>query len=276
MKETLISRSDFKGLHPILEGKHGDKIIDFGMKLAGLHHANEVYNRSKHLTGPAFCKDALDKLGIIRILRNVEVLDKIKGEPFITISNHPYGHIDGIAVIENVGGRTTNYKVMVNFILGLIDTMAENFITVDPMKNEDKNNITLAGIKECINHLREGRPMGFFPAGAVSNLYIKKGKPVIEDREWQPAVLKIISKSKMPVIPVHISGHNSTSFYLSRILGWKIRTMRLCHELNNKRGKEMVLTFGDPISRNEIKKFGKDLHKLGKFLRRSTYMLGEK
>lgn len=51
MKEKLVTRSDFKGLHPLLEGKLGDKIIDLGMKLAGLHHANAVYDRSKHLTG---------------------------------------------------------------------------------------------------------------------------------------------------------------------------------------------------------------------------------
>ena len=276
MKETLVSRSDFKGLHPILEGKHGDKIIDFGMKLAGLKYANEVYNRSKHLTGPAFCEDVLDKLEITRKHRNAEVLDQFQGEPFITISNHPYGHIDGIALIEAVAGRVSNYKVMVNFVLGLIDTMADNFITVNPMKGEDKNSITLAGIRECMEHLKAGNPMGFFPSGAVSNLYLKKGKLVIEDREWQAAVPKIIRKAKMPVIPIHISGYNSCSFYLSRVLGWQIRTLRLCHELNNKKGKEMILTFGNPIMPQEIKKFGKDSEKLEKFLRRATYALGEK
>ncbi len=275
MKEKLVSRSDFKGLHPLLEGKLVDIIIDLGMKLAGLRHANAVYDRSKHLTGPAFCKDALDKLGIVRVPRNVEVLERLGGEPFISISNHPYGHIDGIAIIEQVGGRVPNFKVMVNFILGMIDTMAENFVTVDPMKDKDKGSITTAGLRECIAHLRSGNPMGFFPSGAVSNLYLRKGKFVIEDRPWQEAVLRIIQKAKMPVIPIHISGYNSRSYYLSRILGWRIRTMRLCHELHNKRGKEMVLTFGDPITPQQVKSFGKDTGRLGDYLRRTTYALGE-
>ncbi len=276
MKDTLVSRSDFKGLHPIFQGKRGDKIIDIGMKIGGLQYANNVYNGSKHLTGPAFCKDALDKLGITRVLQNEAILSRVEGAPFITVSNHPYGHIDGIAIIETVGSRVSNYKMMVNFILGLIDTMAENFITVDPMKNEEKNKVTFTGIRESIAHLKAGHPLGFFPAGAVSNLYLRKGKLVIEDREWQPAVLKIIKKSKVPVIPIHVSGHNSRSFYLSRILGWKVRTLRLCHELNNKEGKEMVLTFGDPIMPQEIKQQGNDIDQLGKFLKRRTYALGEK
>lgn len=276
MKDTLVSRSDFKGLHPIFQGKHGDTIIDLGMKIGGLQYANDVYNGSKHLTGPAFCKDALDKLGITRILRNESVLSHMAGEPFITVSNHPYGHIDGIAVIEAVASRTENYRMMVNFVLGLIDTMAENFITVNPMKNEEKNKVTLAGIRESIAHLKAGNPMGFFPAGAVSNLYLKKGKWVIEDREWQPAVIKIIRRSKLPVIPIHISGYNSRSFYLSRVFGWKARNLRLCHELNNKAEKEMVLTFGDPILYGDLKRMGKGSKELGEILKRATYALGEK
>lgn len=275
MKDALISNDDIRGLHPIFRGKHGDKIIDFGIKISALHVPNEIYNRSKHLRGPYFCKDVLDKLEIKRVLRNEEVLDKFKNSPFITVSNHPYGHIDGLSIIEAVASRTKNYKMMVNHILGLIDTMSDNVITVNPLINEQKNKITFAGIRESIAHLKENNPMGFFPAGAVSNLYFKNGRFIIEDREWQSAVLKIIQKAKVPVIPIHISGNNSTSFYLSRILGWKFRNLRLCHELYNKKGKELMLTFGDPIMPETIKQFKSGTQQLGYFLKSTTYTLGK-
>ncbi|MBF6596641.1 MAG: 1-acyl-sn-glycerol-3-phosphate acyltransferase [Fermentimonas sp.] len=276
MKDALISNDDIRSMHPIFQGKHGDKIIDLGIKISALHVPNEIYNRSKHLRGANFCKDVLDNLAIKRILKNVEVLDEFNDSPFITVSNHPYGHIDGIAIIEAISSRTGHYKMMVNHILGLIDTMAENFITVNPLINEEKNKVTFAGIRESIAHLRENYPMGFFPAGAVSNLYFKKGRFIIEDREWQPAVLKIIQKAGIPVIPIHISGFNSTSFYLSRIFGWKFRNLRLCHELYNKKGKEMVLTFGEPIMPKTIKQFNDGTQQLGDFLKRTTYTLGKK
>jgi len=273
MKDTLISRDDLRGLHHVFRGKYGDMLIDLGIKISALHVPNEIYNRSKHLTGPAFCKDVLDKLGIIRIIRNEQVLEQFKNGSFITVSNHAYGHIDGIAAIETVGSRVDHYKMMVNIILSFVDTMSENFITVNPMKNEEKNRFTFAGIRESIAHLREGYPMGFFPAGAVSNLYFRKGRFEIEDREWQPAVLKIIQKLKVPVIPMHISGQNSRSFYLSKVFGWQFRNLRLCHELYNKKGKEMVITFGDPVMPEEIDQFGEETARLGEFLKAKTYAL---
>ncbi len=56
MKDALISRDELRELHPVLQGKYGDRLIDFGIKISALHVPNEIYNRSKHLTGPAFCK----------------------------------------------------------------------------------------------------------------------------------------------------------------------------------------------------------------------------
>ncbi len=273
MKETLISHEELRSLHPIFRGKQGDKLIDLGIKISALHVPNEIYNRSKHLTGPDFCKDVLDKLEITRTVRNAKLLDEFRNRPFITVSNHPYGHIDGIAAIEAVGSRVANYKMMVNVILGMIDTMADNFITVNPMKYGDKNSITFAGIKESIAHVRAGHPLGFFAAGAVSNLIFKKGKMTIEDREWQPSVMKIIQKVKVPVIPMHISGRNSLSFYLSRILGYQVRTLRLCHELYNKKGKEMVITLGNPIMPDKIRSFHNDIPRLAQYLKEETYAL---
>ncbi len=274
MKDALISKDEIRGLHPIFRGKYGDKLIDFGIKISALNVPNEIYNRSKHLTGHKFCKDVLDKLEIKRILRNINVLEDFKEKPFITISNHPYGHIDGIALIETVASRVNNFKIMVNFVLGLIDTMSENFITVNPLKIEDLNKVTFTGLRESISHIKGGYPMGFFPAGAISNLYFKNGRVVIEDREWQTDVLKIIQRAGVPIIPIHISGNNSRSFYMSRVLGWKFRNLRLCHELYNKKGKEMIITLGEPIMPEVINQIKSDTEGMRKFLREKTYSLG--
>lgn len=275
MKEKLVSHDDLRNLHPVLQGKYGDLLIDWAIKIAGLNVANEIYDRSKHLTGPAFCTDLLNKLNIKRIVRNDDILEPYRDKPFITVSNHPYGHIDGIAAIETVGTRVNHYKMMVNFILGLIDTMGENFITVNPYGENKTSNVTLGGLKQCISHIEEGYPLGFFPAGTVSDLHLKRGKPEIIDREWQKSVIKFIQRADVPVIPMHISGRNSYSFYLSKIFGVHVRTMRLCHELYNKKGKEIILTLGTPILPREIKEYP-DIKALGEFLKAKTYALGKK
>lgn len=275
MKDILIGPDDIRQWHPAFRGKYGDLLIKYGTKISGLQNVNRIYDNSKHLTGPAFCKDVLDKLEIKRTLRNVNVLENFKEKPFITVSNHSYGHVDGIAIIEAVGSRVNNFKMMVNFILGIIDTMADNFITVNPYKKTDEiKTVSLNGIKKSIDHIRHGRPLGFFPAGAVED-FVRKGlKITIEDREWQPSVLKLIQKARVPVIPIHISGGNSPRYYALGIFGWIIRTLGLCHELYNKEGKEMILTFGEPISPEKISEF-KNVKELGDFLRTQTYALAQ-
>lgn len=275
MKEQLISDEDIRKLHPVFNKKNGDKYIKISRKLTGLDKACKVYDNSKHLTGVEFTTDLLNKLGIERNVINGDILEQFNGRPFITISNHPNGHVDGIALIETVASRASNFKVMVNFILGFVDTMEENFITVNPYKESNKKHISLSGIKESISHLQEGLPLGFFPAGSVSRLKMRKRKFEIIDREWQESVIKLIYKSEVPVIPIHIDFRNSYPFYATRFIHWTLQTMALCHELDNKDGKTMTITVGDPILPEEIKLF-KKMDELGKFLKEKTYSLAEK
>ena len=273
MKDKLISKEEIRKINPIFRGKHGDKFIEWGMKISGLNTVNEVYDNSKHLTGPQFCKDLLDKLGLKRTVLNGEILESFNGKPFITVSNHAYGHVDGIAAIETVGSRVEHYKMMVNALLGLIDTMEDNFITVNPFSNDKMSSV--AGVKEALLHVRKGYPLGFFPAGAIADFVRKGWRIAIEDREWQSSVIRIIQKANVPVVPMHFSGGNSARYYLLRILGRNARTMGLGHELRNKRGKEMVITIGQPILPDEIAQY-QDVKELGDFLRRKTFSLANK
>jgi len=270
MKDKLVREEDILNqLPPALQGKGGRFLIRGIMNLAGIRYANRIYDNSKELTGAAFCKDVLDKLGIKREVRNIEVFDSLKDQPFITVSNHPFGHIDGIALMELMANINHNYRIMVNYFLGLIDTMSDHFIPVNPHAN---NKTTLKGIKECISHLNAGKPLGLFPAGAVSRFKREKGKLFIEDREWQESVLKLIQRMKVPVVPIHISGKNSNFFYALRWFGYQVRDLRLCHELYNKKNTTVVLTIGEQIMPDKIKEFS-SARELGEFLKKQTYQL---
>ncbi len=275
MKEELISNEDIRKLHPIFERQDGDGFINLSKKIAGIDKACEVYDNSKHFTGVEFTTDLLNKLGIKRNVIGGEIIEQYKNQPFIVVANHPNGHVDGIALIETVASRVDNFKVMVNYILSLVDTMDENFITVNPYKESERKHISLSGIKESISHLKDGHPLGFFPAGSVSRLKFKKGRFVIQDREWQESVVRLIQKAKVPVIPIHIEFRNSIPFYATRFIHWTLQTVALCHELKNKNGKIMTLTIGNPISPEEIKLFKKTTD-LGNFLREKTYELAKK
>lgn len=275
MKEKLISTDEIKKIHPIFRGKFGNILIKLAMSLTGLNKVNKIYDTSKKYEGVAFCDSLLKDVGVNIVIENREILDQFKDQAFITVSNHAYGHIDGITAIDVVGSVRPDYKMMVNFILGMIDTMSMHFIAVNPYaKGTVSSKSSLDGVKQCIAHLKEGHPLGFFPAGAVSKTKLKGLRMTVEDREWQPVVIKQIKNARVPVIPMFFSGKNSWFFNFLDLVDWRLRSLRLGHEVYNKKGKTIHVRFGNPIMPEEIAQH-KDLAELGKFLKEKTYALAK-
>jgi len=271
MKDKLISKDLIRNLHPVLRGRFGNALLKMIFSITGMNKVNGVYDGSKHQTGVGFVTDLLDRQGITLIVENQEVLDQFKDQAFITVSNHPYGHIDGIMVISIIAAKRKDFKMMVNWMLNQIDTMEENFIGVNPYGKDSKMatvKSSLNGVKQCIEHIKAGHPLGFFPAGGVSTSHLTR----TEDREWQEPVLKLIKKVKAPVIPMYISGVNSWLYRFLGFIDWRIRTIRLLHEITNKRGKEIHIRFGQPVSVEEQSQFN-DIKAFGEFLKAKTYGL---
>lgn len=275
MKEKLISVDEIKKLHPIFRGFLGNTLVKVVMSLTGMNKVNRIYDTSKQYKGVEFCDHLLKDVGVNIVVENIEVLNQFKDQAFITVSNHAYGHIDGITAIDVVGKVRPDFKMMVNFILAMIDTMSMNFIAVNPyQKGTVSSKSSLEGVKQCIAHIKEGHPLGFFPAGAVSKTKLKALQMTVKDREWQPSVIKLIKSSKVPVIPMYFSGNNSWFFNFLDLVDWRLRSLRLGHEVYNKKGKTIRVIFGEPIMPSEIAQYA-EIKELGEFLKNKTYALSK-
>lgn len=275
MKEKLIDPDQIRQKIPALRGAIGKPLIKFAMWLTGMNKVNKIYDTSKQYEGVEFCEHLLQDVGVNIVTENLEVIDQFQGQSFITVSNHAYGHIDGISAIAKIGAKRPDYKMMVNFILGMIDTMSMHFIVVNPYNSGKLENISsLEGVKMCIEHIKAGHPLGFFPAGAVSKTKLRGFKMEVEDREWQESVIKLIKHAKVPVIPMYFSGKNSWFFNFLDLVSWRLRSLRLGHEVYNKKGKTIHVRLGDPIMPSEIKQY-KDTKQLGDFLKSRTYSLAK-
>ena len=187
------------------------------------------------------------------------------------MSNHPFGALDGISLISLIGSIRPEFKVMVNMVLNHISAMRPNFIAVDALASDDpaKKAVSMKGIKEAIMQVRRGNPIGFFPAGAVSKI---NGKLRIEDREWQPSIIRLIQQLNVPVIPIYFHGHNSLWFNILGLIDWRLRTLRLPAEVWRKCHSEIHVSVGDVISPDELKQYP-DVAGLGDFLKSKTYQL---
>lgn len=265
---AALDIEELAGISPLFRGKAGRSFARFCMHVTAVDKVNDLYGRIERFEGPDFADAFFKDLGIDYSIGNAERLQSLPEGPFITISNHAYGHVDGVALIDIFGHADPSYKVMVNKILAHFKSLGPSFITVTPTGTERvaPTADSIGGIRLALAQIREGKPLGLFPSGAVSDL--RKG--VIRDREWQEAIIKFIRKAAVPVVPVRFFDRNSMFFYRLGLIDWKIRLIRLCWELFNKRGKTMRIGIGETIPAEKLKTFD-DPDELRSFLRSSVY-----
>ncbi len=269
-KRTVLDYDDIVGMAPFFKGKR--RLVSAIMKLLDIDKVNWIHDRNFDTPGPQFCRGLLEDLDIKLRIDNEHILDNLPEGPFITVSNHPFGALDGITLIDIIGSRRPEFKVMVNMILNYIVAMRPNFIAVDQSASDDpaKKAVSMKGIKEAIMQVRKGNPIGFFPAGAVGN-YNRHLR--FEDREWRPSIIRLIQQLNVPVIPIFFHGYNSWWFRLLGIVSWQLRTLRLPAEVFRRKGDTLHISVGDIIYPDEIKIHGGSVEELGAYLKNKTYEL---
>lgn len=220
--------------------------------------------------GPDFARNVLTVTGADYRVHGIERLKALRGGPFITVSNHPYGGMDGIILVDMIGHLFPDYKVLVNKILSMLEAMRPAFITVTPTTTERTapTRDSINGIRLAMQHLREGRPLGIFPAGAVSDMDRKTRE--IRDREWQDPIIRLIRKAGVPVVPVRFFDGNTDFYYKLEWIDWRLRLLRLPTEVINKGGKLIRVGIGEVISPQEQAGFS-DLPAFRDFLRSRIY-----
>ncbi|WP_374163097.1 lysophospholipid acyltransferase family protein [Arcticibacter sp. MXS-1] len=161
-------------------------------------------------------------------------------------------------------------KLMANFLLKKIANLSDYFIAVNPFENIEHSS-SISGIKTTLNLLKEGYPIGIFPAGEVSTY--KMNIHQVTDKLWHPVVGKIISKAQCPVVPIYFHGNNGLIFNLLSMIHPTLRTAKLPSELFNKQGHTIRLRIGKPVTSGELP-YQSNPTKLLAYLRAKTYSLG--
>ncbi len=266
----LIEIKDFERVSPVFAGKPGNVLARKLMKWLAIDRIGELYDRNIAYQGPAFVDRIFDDIGIDYQVAGCETLEMLKEGPFITVSNHPYGGIDGMILIDLFGHIRTDFKVMVNTFLSMIKTLNANFINVVPKGDGESvvNPESVTGVKRTLSHLRDGHPLGLFPSGAVSDLNLFNAH--IRDRKWQEPVLRLIQKATVPIVPVRFFDRNSAFFYSLGLMSWKIRVLRLPREILNKARKTIRVAIGSIITPDQQQEYC-NMKDLGDFLRKSVY-----
>jgi len=239
------------------------------MKVLKISTLNKFYNRNKHLKEIEFLNAIVNDLHIKFEIPEEDYKRLPKEGPYITISNHPLGGIDGVLLLKLMLEREPNFKIIANFLLHRIEPLKQYIMPVNPFENHKDVKSSVVGIKETLRHLGEGKPLGMFPAGEVSSY--KDGKLMV-DKPWEEGAIKVIRKAQVPVVPIYFHAKNSNLFYFLSKISSTLRTAKLPSEVFSQKHRVIKVRIGKPISVAEQNEY-KTLEAYSDFLRKKTYML---
>ena len=194
-KTKLINKSDImKIIH--MRGPVGWLLATLSMWLFGFNKVNKANERCEQYKGPEFSAHILKVAGVKRDLKPQQFDNIPQDGPFIVVANHPIGSADGMMLSAVVGTMRTDFKIMANFLLSLIPSLKESFISVNPFtEGALSGRSSLAGIRTAKAHLAEERrrkefqePSRFIPMSPAEwkdFLFDKKNWPYRDDMSYQ-------------------------------------------------------------------------------------------
>jgi putative hemolysin len=258
-----------KAIHVDKYGFIGTFIGWLLMKVLKISTLNNIYNRNKHLSELPFLNAILDEFQIKFEIPEEDLKRLPKEGPYITVSNHPLGGIDGILLLKLMLEREPDFKIIANFLLHRIEPMKPYIMPVNPFETHKDAKSSVLGIKETLRHLSDGKPLGMFPAGEVSTY---KDGVLVVDKPWEIGAIKVIRKAQVPVVPIYFHAKNSRLFYFLSKISDTFRTAKLPSELLTQKNRIIKVRIGKPISVAEQNEY-ENIESYSEFLRKKTYML---
>jgi putative hemolysin len=239
------------------------------LRILRISKINKIYDNNKNKSDLEFLNGVLNDCKIKFEIPEEDLKRIPKEGSFVTVSNHPLGGIDGVLLLKLLVAQRSDYKIIGNFLLHRVAPLKPYVMAVNPFESRKEAKSSLTGIKSALLHLREGKPLGIFPAGEVSTH--KEGKLNV-DKPWEEGAVRLIKKAKVPVIPIYFHAKNSRLFYVLSKISSTLRTAKLPSEVFSQGTRVIKVRIGKPIAVKDQEAFH-EIPDFSEFLRRKTYML---
>jgi len=239
------------------------------MRLLRISTLNRIYKRHQDKKDLHFLNAILDEFQIEFEIPEEDLKRIPKTGPFITVSNHPLGGIDGVLLLKLLLEHRPDFKTISNFLIHRIEPLKPFTLAVNPFENHKDAKSSVGGIKQALTHLKEGNSLGIFPAGEVSTY--RDGKLMV-DKPWELSAVKLIQRAEVPVIPIYFHAKNSKLFYILSKISDTLRTAKLPSELLSQKNRVIKVRIGKSISVQDQQEY-KEINAFTEYIRKKTYML---
>lgn len=193
-----------------------------------------------HLKGLDMVEQVLEHLDILCTISSRDLEQIPEHGPLVIISNHPTGTLDGLALMYAVSRVRRDIKVVTNRLLTHLEPLSSLFIPVDNLGGKTAK----TSLVQMEQHLHNAGVLIFFPAGEVS----RPTRHGIRDKKWHSGFIKMASKLRVPLLPVHIQAHNSLLFYASTLISPQLSLLLLMQQMFRRQHSRLPIKIGQQIS----------------------------
>ena len=162
----------------------------------------------------------------------------------VVMPNHPAGIADGIAVFDAIKHIRPDVTFFANRdAVRCQENLAEIIIPVEWMEERRNHAKSKETVRNMVRAFKDDRLIVIFASGRLA-----RPTPLgLVERPWLESGVGLAQKYDCPIIPMHITGHNSALFYLFWFLNAELKDMALFRELLNKSGQRYHLQVGEPV-----------------------------
>ena len=157
----------------------------------------------------------------------------------LIVANHPSGALDALSLLDCVGRRRQDVRIVANDMLSALTPRANLLLPVRIFGGR-ADPASLRAIREA---LAAGQCVIVFPAGEVSRMGLRG----VRDGRWRKGFVQLARSTDTPVLPIRILARNSMWFYGASALYKPAATALLAREMFARRERRLRLGRGDAL-----------------------------
>lgn len=242
-------------------------VVNYLKRIVHQDEMNEAFSLYGHLQGVEFIHAVFDYLDIKYSSTGLENIPA--DGRYLFASNHPFGGMDGMMLVDEIASHLGSTKVVVNDLLMNVKPLHSVFIPIN--KHGGQSRVALKAFREAMD---SDVTMATFPSGMCSRMIDGK----VNDLEWKTSFVKDAIKSKRDIVPVYFEGGLSKFFYrlykIRKACGIKfnIEMLYLVDEMFKQKGARLGIHFGAVIPYEQFAQT-KDLRSTAEFVREKVYQM---
>lgn len=243
-------------------------------RLLGLQRLHQIYQIVQRLPESIpFSSRVLRVMKVKTLVSDTSLARIPEKGPLVIIANHPFGAIEGLALLDTLRSKRPDVKILGNYILRRIPELSQEMFFVDPFGTAQSATRNVQAMRHALQWIKEGHALILFPAGEVASFEPKAFH--VRDAVWHESLMPFLRKANLPAtfLPIFIPGSASLLFHLVGKIHPRLRTTLLVRELLRKYNASITLHIGHPITTAALfQRFTSNADAL-RYLRFRTFLL---